>query len=258
MRRITVPLIAIVVLAIAAVAYAAQDNTYTVTGSTTSTKAGTSKKPHNTGLKFGYTVGEAAGQRPNVIKTYAIRVAGMKVNTQAFPKCPATSVDQFDPSDCPSGAKVGTGFIKNAAGDRNDPSDKSVPCNARLDVYNKGNNKGVIFIQGSQTSSDPRTRCAINLGAGIDARWIRSQGGKSSTLQFSVPDSLLHPLPTLSNAVTDVSSTITSSTRKYKGKRVSFYQSVGGCVRGKRNITVTFKPESGPQGTAQHLAKCKK
>jgi hypothetical protein len=254
MRKLVVAFTAMFVLGLGALAYAQVTNTYSVSGSTSPTNAGTSKKPVPVSVKFGFTVGEAAGNRPSPIRQYSIRFAGLRVNSAAAPTCASNK----KPSDCPSKSIVGTGFITNATGARNNPADKSIACNAALSVINNGSNKATIFVEGSPTQSDARKRCAIELASPIPARFIRAAGGAAVTLQFTVPQSLLHPLPTLDNAVTSVSSTIKKVTRKKDGKTQGFFESTGGCVNGKRNITVTFTPESGTAGTAQRLASCKR
>jgi hypothetical protein len=257
MRKIAFLAVTVLMLSLAAVAYAqTQTNTYTVTGSTSPTNAGTSSSPRNLSVKFGYTVGEQAGLRPSPVKKYSIRFAGLRVNTAAFPKCSASTLDSRGERGCPAGSKVGSGFIKNATGATSNKADRSIACNAALSVYNAGANKAVIYVNGSPNSSNPNTRCAIELAAPIPARFIRSAG--ATALEFTVPPSLLHPLPTLDNAVTSVTSTISGRTRTYRGKKVSFFQSIGGCVNNKRNITVTFTPESGTASRAQRLAPCRK
>ena len=257
MRKIAFLAVTVMVLALSAVAYAqTQTNTYTVTGSTSPSKAGTSSKPANLSVKFGYSVGEQSGLRPSPVKKYSIKFAGLKVNGAAFPKCSASTLENRGPSGCPAGSKVGAGFIKNATGASNNKSDRSIACNAALSVYNSGANKAVIYVAGDPNSSNPATRCSIELAAPIPARFIRSSG--ATALEFTVPPSLLHPLPTLDNAVTNVNSTISGKTRTYRGKKVSFFQSTGGCVSNRRNITVTFTPESGTASRAQRLAPCTK
>jgi len=254
MRKFAIAVTAMLVLGLAAVAYAQQTNTYTVTGSTNPTKAGTSQKPVPVSVKFGFDVGEQAGNRPSPIQKYSIRFAGLRVNSAAAPTCASNR----KPSQCTSKSIVGTGFITNATGARNNPADKSIACNAKLSVINNGSNKATIYVEGSPNASDQRQRCAIELSSPIPARFIRARGGAATTLQFTVPQSLLHPLPTLDNAVTSVSSTIKKITRKKNGKTQGFFESIGGCVNGKRNITVTFTPESGPSATGQRLASCKR
>jgi hypothetical protein len=258
MKKIAALAVAATVLALAAVAYGQVVNTYTVDGSTSPTNAGTSKKPVPVSVKFGYTIGEQGGQRPSPVKTYSIAFAGLRVNTSQFPKCSAATLDSKGPKGCPSGSLMGTGFITNATGAKDNPSDKSIQCNAALSVYNSGSNKGVIYVAGSPQSTDNRTKCAIELAAPIPARFIRASNGQSTSLQFTVPPSLLHPLPTLDNAVTSVTSTIKRVTKTVSGRKVGFFESVGGCKSGKRAITVTFTPESGPTAKAQKLATCRK
>jgi hypothetical protein len=254
MRKFAIAVTAMFVLGLSAVAYAQVTNTYTVSGSTSPTRAGTSKKPVPVSVKFGYTVGEQSGNRPSPVRKYSIRFAGLRVNTNAFPRCASGR----KPSDCPSRSIVGTGFITNATGARNNPSDKSIACNAALSVINNGSNKATIYVEGSPQQSDPRRRCAIELASPIPARFIRASGGRAVSLEFTVPQSLLHPLPTLDNAVTSVTSTIKRLTTRRRGKTVGFFESTGGCVRNRRNITVTFTPESGPAARAQRLASCRR
>ena len=252
MRKLVVAFTAMFVLGLGALAYAQVTNTYTVSGSTSPTNAGTSKKPVPVSVKFGFTVGEAAGNRPSPIRQYSIRFAGLRVNSAAAPTCAANRA----PSRCTSRSIVGTGFITNATGARNNPSDKSIACNAALSVINNGSNKATIFVEGSPNQSDARKRCAIELAAPIPARFIRAAGGAATTLQFTVPQSLLHPLPTLDNAVTSVSSTIRRLTRRRNGRTVGYYESTGGCTGGRRNISVVFTPETGTPSTTTTRARC--
>lgn len=255
MRKLSILAVTGLVLAIAAVAYAQTVNTYTVNGSTSPTRAGSKAKPVPVSVKFSYEVGEASGNRPSPVEKYSIKFAGLNVNTAPFPKCSAQTLENGE-SGCPSGSKMGSGYIKNATGAKNDPKDRSIECNARLSVYNAGNNKGVIYVKGSPGASDPREKCAIDLAAPIPAQFVRSSSG--TALEFTVPASLLHPLPTLDNAVTSVQSTIRKATKKTKNRTVGFFESIGGCVRNKRAITVTFTAESGDSKRAQKLASCKK
>jgi len=258
MRKIALLAVAGFVLSIAAIAYAqSQTNTYTVTGSTSPTRSGTKSKPVAVGLKFGFTVGEAANNRPAVVEKYNLRFAGINVNTAGFPACTLSTLEQRGPDGCPKGSDIGTGFIENETGATNNPADKSIQCNAALTVYNAGGGKAVIYVAGSPNASDPREKCAIELAAGIPARWIRAAGGAGTSLEFTVPESLRHPgAPTISNAVKKVTSSLKRVTRKRNGRTVGYIESIGGCVRKKRNITATFTTEAGDASRAQRLAAC--
>jgi hypothetical protein len=251
MRKIALLAVAGFVLAIAAVAYAqSQVNTYEVTGATKPAKAGSKKKPVPVGISFGYEVGEQSGNRPSPVKKYSIRFAGLRVNPTKFPACTPATLESKGPKGCPSGSAVGTGFIENATGAKTNPADRSIACNAALTVYNGGKNKAVIYVAGDPNASDPREKCAIELAAPIPARFVKR--GSMTALEFTVPPSLLHPLPTLDNAVVKVTSTIKNVKRKSRG----YYEAIGGCKGGKRAGHVVFTPESGPAKTVKSTARC--
>lgn len=255
MRKFAIPsLVLALVLAISAVAYAVT-NVYQVNGSISPSKVGTAKKPKPIAVNFGYRVGEREGLRPSPVKQYKILIGGLRVNTNHWPSCTAQQINKAQ-SDrrCPKGSKVGGGFIKNATGASNDPSDRSIQCNASVSVYNVKNNRASLFIKGSPNSTDPRTKCAIELAEAIPANYVRTSRG--TELRFRVPSALLHPLPGLDNAVESVTSKIPRQTRKVKGRTIGYYESVGGCRKGKRPITVTFVAEDGSVAKAQKLLNC--
>ena len=247
---------AMLVLALAAVAIAqdAVTNTYDVDGSTSPSVKGSKKKPVPIGINFDYSVGEVQNRRPDPIKKYSIRFGGTQVNTNAAPGCSKATLDNEGPEGCPAKSIVGTGFIENETGNRSDPNDKSITCNASVQVINQGDRKANLYVKGSPGSTDPRTRCAIELAAPIPAQFVRR--GNAVALEFEVPDTLLHPLPTLSNAVKRVTSRVRRVTRRIRGKRRGYFEAIGGCRGGTRLITVDFTPENGPSATAETKAKC--
>ena len=83
------------------------------------------------------------------------------------------------------------------------------------------------------------------------------RGGSTIALEFEVPDSSLHPLPTLSNAVKRVQSRVRRITKRIRGKTRGYFESRGPCPRNRRLITVVFDPEEGEQATAQDRAPCR-
>ena len=251
MRKIAFLAVTALVLSTAAVAYAAQVNTYTLKAGTSPKTKGSSKKPRPIGINFGFTVSEASNQRPGVVEKYTIKFGGTRVNTRVAPKCSKSVLNQQGPSGCPSKSVVGTGFIENETGATNNPNDKSIQCNAKLSVVNLGSNKGSIYVEGDPNQSDPRRRCAIELAAGIDARFRNTRTG--SELSFAVPESLKHPgSPGISNAVKSVTSKIKKITKKGDG----FYEAIGGCKRNKREVTVTFRTEAGDTDRVRKLVNC--
>jgi hypothetical protein len=259
MRKVRIAVVALCVsLVAAAVAFAAQTNTYTVTGKVLPTKAGTKKNPKPVGLNFDYTVGEANGQRPSPVKSYNIAFDGLRVNGARFAKCTAAKINaaQTD-AGCPKKAAVGAGKVVIISGPRSDPTNKSIMCHLDLTVYNGGAGKAALFLRGGP--NDPRGAafsCPIAVSQAIDANYIANSKGTS--LRFNVQGALLHPAAGLDNAVVQVKSTIKRLTTRYKGRTVGYYESIGGCVAGKRNITVTFVSEAGQTGKAQKKLSCTK
>lgn len=253
MRKVLIPLAMLIALTVAGTAFAI--NVYEVEGSVSPNREGTSRSPVPVGLQFGYRIDTDNGERPSPIEKYSIRFDGLRVNTQPFPKCSFREINSDGDEGCPRGSAVGRGFITNATGASNDPTDRSIACNAALTVYNSGNRKAVLFIEGDPNSSNPRTRCQIPLRAPIPAGFVRR--GNATALEFRVPDSLLHPAPGLDNAVTSVESRISRLRRRSGGRRVGFFESVGGCSRGKRLISVVFDPEEGESSTRETTARCR-
>jgi hypothetical protein len=258
MRKLWVAGVAVVlVFAVAAIAIAqdAVTNTYTVEGSTSPSKPGSKRNPIPIQIDFDYEVGEVQNRRPDVIKKYSIQFTGTQVNQAVAPRCSKSTLDQRGPSGCPARSIVGTGFIENETGNRSDPNDKSISCNASVQVINGPGRGGNLYVAGSPNSTDPRTTCAIELAAPIPFNYVRR--GNTTALEFSVPDTLTHPLPTLSNAVKRVTSRVRKITKRIRGKRRGYFEAIGGCRNRSRLITVVFTPENGPSATAQDRATCR-
>jgi len=258
LRKLRILAIAVVgLMAFAAVAFALQENTYTVNGSVSPTKSGTKKHPKPVALKFGYTVAEKSGKRPGLIRKYTIGFSGLQVNTNFFKGCTAAKIDaaQSD-AGCPKGSLMGTGSVENAAGASSDETSKDVSCHLDLKLYNSRNNKAAIYLHGAP-NSDPAKNCPLSIDKAIDANFVRTAGGTS--LVFTVDNTLLHPAPGFDNAVVLVGSNIRKATVKKNGKTRGWFESIGGCKNNKRAITVKFTPDNGqPPLTAQHLASCTK
>ena len=255
MRKLRIIAVAVVgVLAMAAVAFGSSNNLYTVSASLSPTKAGTAKKPVPVQLSFGYTVAsKTAGNRPDLINKYDINFGGGQVNTNIIPGCSAATItnNQSDAS-CPKGSLVGTGNVENLAGPSSDPSPGSqLKCHLDLKIYNSRKNHAALYLHGA-----PPT-CPLALDTAIDAKYVKKGGGTS--LIFTVPDTLLHPsLPTFDNSVVQVKSVIKKITKKVKGKTRGYFESAGGCVKGKRKVKVTFGTPSGASDTVTNTAKCTK
>jgi hypothetical protein len=245
-------LLLVALLAGAAVAYAqAQRNTYSVTGGAKPNIPGTKKHPRPVGIEFDYSTREVSGLRPATVSRYTIGFRGGFDNGQWFPKCTAAQINaaQSD-SVCPKGSEVGTGSVHNQAGATSNPSDTSIPCDLDLTIYNSGRHRAALFLEGG-----PPT-CAVTISQAIDAKYVKAFGGKGTALQFDVPQSLLHPIPGIDNAVEDVKSTLPRKTTRVHGHRRGYFESAVACRHGKQQITVTFTTELGQKTTASHSYTC--
>jgi hypothetical protein len=254
MRRVAALAAALgVALLVAAVAFAQQQNQYSVTAGVSPNTKGSKAKPVAVSVKFNYSITEATGKKPAPVKTYKIAFTGLRTNGAFFPTCASSKISGAGNNDsgCPAKAKVGTGTIDSYVYQTADPSGAGgFPCPKKIDLWNAGKNKLVIFIFG-----DPAQCGGVGALPPIDAKFINTGGG-SQALQFDVPPTVLHPIAGLSVAVNSVQSTVKKLSVKKKGKKHGFFEAIG-CSGGKRKVTVTFTPETGAPGTANASQACK-
>jgi hypothetical protein len=241
-------------LAVTAIAFATQVNTYTVTGGVSPTKVGTKTHPIPVSLNFNYTVGEQSGQRPALIDRYDIFFENGQVNTNFFPKCTAAKIDaaQSD-AGCPSGSLMGKGNVENATGATNNEGDRSLSCHLDLKIYNAGNAHAALYLHGEQ-NPDPAKNCPLALDKAINAKFVKRTTGTS--LVFTVDQTLLHPAPGFDNAVVQVKSNIRRAVKTVKGKKRGFFESAGKCRHGKSAIKVKFHQVNGASATGTSRTKC--
>lgn len=255
MRKLTVLAVALVTaLAVAAVAIAqTTSNTYKVTAAVTPTHKGSKKKPTVVKLKFAYQINGPSGRAPYAVNKYKIDVYGVRaVNGAIFPKCTYAQLNPAAPSDanCPAGSQVGSGEIQSAFYNDATPESSS-PCNKHLKLYNGGKGKVELYLYG------PGSDC---LGVGtpflIDASYVKGSGG-GTALTFTVPPNILHPIAGTTTAVQSVSSTINIKSKKVKGVKKGYYESIG-CLGSKRPVAVTFTTEEGVATQAKTNTTCSK
>ncbi|MFL5846739.1 MAG: hypothetical protein ACJ762_18810 [Solirubrobacteraceae bacterium] len=259
MRKLRIVCLAVAgIMVFTAIALAAQENTYTVSGGVKPTKIGTKKKPTPVSLDFDYTVGEKSGKRPALIDQYDIFFENGQVNTKYFPVCSAAKIDQ-DQTDanCPKGSLMGQGNVENNAGQTANEADKpdALKCHLDLKIYNAGNQHAALYLKGGP--ADPRgpaKSCPLDVNKAIDATFVKRATGTS--LVFDVDETLLHPAPGIDNAVVQVNSTIRKATKKVKGKTRGFFESAGKCRNGKSGIKVTFRQVDGSKQTVSTTGKC--
>ena len=253
MRRVAALAAALgVVLVVVAVAFAQQTNQYTVTAAVTPNAKGSKAKPVPVGVKFNYAITEASGLKPAPVKTYKIAFTGLRTNGAFFPTCSSSKISGAGNNDtgCPKKALVGTGTIDSYVYQTADPSGAGgFPCPKKIDLWNAGKNKLVIFIFG-----DPAQCGGVGALPPIDAKFVNTSGG-AQALQFDVPPTVLHPVAGLSVAVHSTASTVKKLSVKKKGKKHGYFEAIG-CSGGKRTVTVTFTPETGSPATATKSASC--
>jgi hypothetical protein len=284
MRKFLIATVAAVsVLAVAAVAYAA--NEYTVDGSTSPRGKGTAARPLPVSLNFDYTVqDENPAFRGTPVEKYFIGAEGLVTYPEEFPTCSGGGDGVNNPDlatvkrVCKK-ARVGGGIIMAYAGAPQDQTQK-LNCVLELNLYNlePGNygprgrisrkNGGLaIRIDAVQTPADqielhPRDKgkCVTQQNEAILAPYktVKIKGVTSDELQFTVPQSLLHPSG-LDTVVQNVESAVRKRTamKRVRGenRRIGFYSAVG-CKGNQRSIQVTFISEEGQRTPKTKNKRC--
>jgi hypothetical protein len=251
-----VALIALLTLGVTAVAFAQgqQTNEYKVSFKVTpKPKSSTKKNPMPVGLNVSWDVTEQSGLRPAVVKTYSVGIFGGTTNGKFFPTCTAQQINNAGSDEgCPAGARIGSGRISNAVGAASDLKDTSIPCEATHTIYNSGQGRAAIFIEGAPPS------CAVSLATAIDARFVKIMGGKGTAMQFDVPENLRHPVNGLDLAVTKVTANLPKKTTKVKGKTRGFWEVVDTCPKSRKApVEFEFTTEAGTSTKVDSTVACK-
>lgn len=254
MRKFLLPVALIGALAAPSTAMAA--NEYTITASFSPTKSGTSKRPAIVSGAFGFSVRDTAGGRPAALDKLTVDFTGLRMNTRQFAGCSAASITRAS-SDrgCSSRALVARGFAKNLAGDQANRQDRSIQCNLGVRLYNSGSGRAALFVFGSPTATNVNERCAIEVATAIPVSIVRRASG--DRLSFSIPSNLKNPIGTIRNALVETKLTLLRKTVRKSGRTVGFFETVGGCRRGRRTVTARFDNEGTDSDTRQSgFARC--
>ena len=283
MRKFLIAAVAAVtVLAVAAVAYAA--NVYTVDGSTSPRGKGSASKPLPVSLNFDFSVkDENPDFRGTPIEKYFIGAEGLVTYPEEFPTCSggtdgANNPDLNTVKRVCKKARVGGGFIFAYGGATNTPTQK-LNCVLELNLYNlePGNygargkvtkkNGGLgIRVDGVPPAPPALDRqymgeCALPQNEAIIAPYktVKIKGVTSDELQFTVPQSLLHPAAGAETVVQMVESAVKKRTamKRIKGKnrKVGFYSAIG-CKGRMRQIRASFTDEDGDRVRATKNKRC--
>ena len=253
--KITAPVTALAAMLILAVpAFAA--NEYDITASTSPTKSGTKKKPAPVGVNLGFKTTDTEGGRPLSMEKLNIKLDGIVVNTNAFAKCSASKIEsEQGDKGCPSGSLIATGYARNFAGNRNDRKDKSISCYLTLRLHNSGNNTLALLVTGNPQAAGDKN-CPIALSTAIPVSVAKS--GNGASLSLSIPESLKHPVATLTNSVVEMNLKVKKMTKKSNGRTLGLFETIGACTSGKRAVTLTFNNEGGDTARQSTRAKCSK
>jgi len=255
MRKL-VALIALLTVGVTTVAFAqsSQTNVYKVSGKASPAKSGSKKKPVPTGISAGWDVSEQNGLRPAVVETYSVGFYGGVSNGKFFPTCTADEINnaQSD-AGCPKGSLIGTTKINAFVGSASNLSDMSIKCDSTGNIYNSGQGKAAIFIEGNPP------QCAVALATAFPAEFVPAFGGKGTALQFSIPLNLRHAVSGTDLAVTKVTSNLPKKTIKVKGKTRAFFEIQQKCPKnGKAPVEFIFTQEDGKKSTETITQPCKK
>jgi hypothetical protein len=283
MRKFLIAAVATVsVLAVAAVAYAA--NVYTVDGGTNPRGKGTPSRPLPVSLDFDFGVkDENPAFRGTPIEKYFIAAEGLVTYPELFPKCSGGTNGVNNPDLATvkrvcKRARVGGGYIFAYGGAEADQTQK-LNCVLELNLFNlePGNygargritrkNGGLaIRVDGVPPAPPALDRqymgeCALPQNEAILAPYktVRVNGVASDELQFTVPQSLLHPAQGAETVVQFNNSSIRKRTamKRIRGKRrkVGFYSAIG-CKGNQRSIQVTFIDEAGDRVPVTKNKRC--
>jgi hypothetical protein len=217
-------------------------NAYTTSAAYTPGK-GTKAKPAPVGVSLAYSVKDTAGMRPQGLESQRIDLAGIKTNGARFKSCSAAKIiaAQND-SGCASGSLVATGYAKNIAGSRTNFADGSIRCYLSLRLHNAGAGKLALFVKGDPTLAGDKN-CPIAVATAIPISVTKTSTG--SSIKFVIPESLKHPLATITNSLTEMSLKVSKKTTKVNGKTVGLFEATGPCSAAKRGVTYTFNNEGG-------------
>lgn len=253
-KRFTLATLALALLLIpASVALAV--NEYTTSASFSPSSKGSKKRPVPVGATLAFTVRDTEGKRPQSMEALNIKLDGITTNGARFKSCSATKITRASSdADCPRGSLIGTGYARNIAGNRTSFDDQSIRCYLTLRLHNAGRNKLALFVKGDP-NAPADTNCPVALATAIPINIVRSASG--STMRLSIPESLKHPVTTLTNSIVEMRLVVPRKTTRYRGKRVGMFAAVGQCRSKRRNVTFTWSNEGGNVAKQTTRARCR-
>jgi hypothetical protein len=229
-------------------------NDYTTTAATTPAVKGTASKHVPVGAKLSFSVLDTDGKRPKSMEKLAITLPGIATNGARFKACSAAKITQASSdASCPRGSLIGTGFARNVAGSRTNFDDQSIRCYLTLRLHNAGAGKLALFVKGDPNAAGDKN-CPVQIATAIPISIAKANGG--SVMRLSIPESLKHPISTLTNSIVEMNLTVARKTARYKGKTVGMLEAAGRCSRGARTVVYAFSNEGGESARETARARC--
>jgi hypothetical protein len=228
---------AVTALAVAGIAYAAVNVTFSATLSPNK-----ANKPTALNVNVGSTDTTPGALQPPIMNRIVMKLAGGKYNASKFPRCKLASLQAKGPKGCPSGSKIGTGTGIGLA--RPVVED---PVNGKLTIFNGakvgGRDTVLVYV-------------FPDLGPTFVSVGKVIKTGSKYKLDFNIP-----PIKTLPNApdasVTSVK-TKTPVKRIRKGSRKYYLVIAPARCSGTWKGTGTFYFANGEPKTVPISQKCKR
>ena len=228
---------AVTALAVAGIAYAAVNVTFSATLSPNK-----ANKPTALNVNVGSTDTTPGALQPPIMNRIVMKLAGGKYNASKFPRCKLASLQAKGPKGCPSGSKIGTGTGIGLA--RPVVED---PVNGKLTIFNGakvgGRDTVLVYV-------------FPDLGPTFVSVGKVIKTGSKYKLDFNIP-----PIKTLPNApdasVTSVK-TKTPVKRIRKGSRKYYLVIAPARCSGTWKGSGTFYFANGETKTVPISQKCKR
>jgi len=241
LRRITIAITTVALLALAAGAYAATGvNTYTGSLSFTSSKPGTPAAPVPAGFHEVFSAHNTTSSLDAApLVDIKLKMYGLRIDSKDFPTCPLAKVQATLGAGCPKGSLVGSGPITAILGPTNlmgTPAN-TINCTPLLDIWNAGHNQVIEF----PVISAGHQCGGLQTGAAAPYVVTFRQSGKYLLQDAPLPPDVSTNAGNLGlyNSLTLNDLTWSKLTRKVKGKTVSYLSSIG-CQKHKRPYSMTF------------------
>ena len=227
----------VAVFAVAGVAYAAVNVTFSATASPNK-----ANKPTALSINIGSTDDTPGALQPPIMNRIVIKLPGGKYNASKFPRCKLAVLQARGPNGCPRGAKIGSGTGVGLA--RPVVED---PVNGKLTIFNgeKQGGKDTVLVY-----------VFPDLGPTfVSVGKVIKSGGKY-TLDFNIPP--IKTLPSAPDASVTSVKTKTPVKRIRKGKRKHYLIVAPKKCSGTWKASGTFYFATGETKTVDVSQKCKK